>query len=602
MGLTTRRKAVLVAQEAAQGQDAIAGGDPATRGSRYGVPAIDAAYSHERANIDRVLMTGDQGRDPTLVGFGQGTHSMGIDLRGAGVPDRVPQGDALMQSCGLKRQRLRRSLFVAGAGVESTPPDPDPLTDNEDLLSPQERLHRGEQIHCETQYSIAGWGTSVISGILQGVGAGTEGQVGDTVEFFPPNGEVGDPSATGIIRQLNSTANRFTVQFDKGQVGRPKSGDFFRVSAPDGTVRGFNVLTQDVPVMVLLDYDTEPQTGILARILYVMESGAEPATFRHLAAQQSGLLMTFGDGEDHGWVYRPTSDQIVEFVVDWGGSPANAIPVDLAEGREFVRRDGLGNETGACIVKSFTNDTSGSTNKSTISAQVTYGTFVGGATLYFVDLLGAQTECTIDLNPAPFQSETPSVTIWHVIDNLLRGLAGCRGNLQLTAESGNPGRINFEHTGLISEKARSIPQPTGISTQGVTPPNWSGGRGEINGKPLRMQSMTFDMGAQVSRRQNANSQEGTEEYAITDRDPNLQLTIGRAGVAAFDIETLELEATWVPAAVILGRSEGNRVAVVVPRGQLMNPSDGDEEGTLTAQIDLMCRRIAGDDDFFLVFR
>ncbi|MEO0479598.1 MAG: hypothetical protein AAF196_08970 [Planctomycetota bacterium] len=583
MSMLTRKKVMLAAVEKQQGVDAIAAVAEEDRGQLAVLVYDDLSTGTNRNQIDRRPASGSLSRERTPVGHGERPMGFGLDFRGGGNsdPDSVPEFDIFVQACGFKRTAMTRMPVVATA-------------DNVG-----KRFQGGEQIQGAVAFDPAGWGDSIVDDAPANLGLGAAPAIGDAVTIIRP-GQAESSGLRGVVRGLNGAASEITVQLieiaGQRQTQRPQIGDLILHRAVGGALLGVTTLDAQMPIAFVLDYQFSNASGFgdQTEILYCHVVQGVFAAGKGVIGSANNLLTFPALVDESGWVWAPTSEQLVQFTLEnWvdGAGGAVATP-NLREGAALQVRDTdtLGSVDAAMSVLRFDSGTG------VVEARVDFGRIEAGQSVGF----GAFS-ATIAATPEPFQSETPSLSLQKIVDRFGRKALGSRGSFTIEGQAGEPLKISFSFTGIAGQSGRAA-LPTGLAFPRHIPPNWSAGSGEINGRPVRMSSINFQTNGQVVRGTDSNADEGTAEYRVNDRDVMAQTTFDRPVFASLPVENHEEFADWMLMRIAAGSQIGNRVGMVIPRGQLVSPSDNDNEGTVQVQVDIKARGIDGDDECFIFSR
>lgn len=208
------------------------------------------------------------------------------------------------------------------------------------------------------------------------------------------------------------------------------------------------------------------------------------------------------------------------------------------------------------------------------------------------------------VDQVPTMTRTPSIAMRHNLDGRNRGLLGARGTFSCEGSVGEPMTFSWQFTGDVGADTDAQPITTsGLST--VRAPRLLGaicmyGEG-ANQRTLQTKSINFDNGGTVSPNLDANSAGGATGANVTDRDPTLSVQVDNTN-STMDWEALRDAGSVVRAAFLLGTTEGNMVAIVVPNCQVTEVALGDADGVSVMDVTLRPRRIAesGDDEMYFV--
>lgn len=565
MSLLHRKRAILFRHESVAGTDALASLTEDQRKS-YAVLALDPQFAAETTTEDQPNASGTLSPELAVVGLASGTHSFGLHLRGSGSTSRDPEWVAPMVSCGMQQGT---ATLLAATTIRKLTTPPTTVAGG--------RFIRGEQIFGKNTLASATWDSVLDSAN----GLGTTPSVGDTFIAFADASSETLPVCSGTIVSISGTAVTLHVT---GGPGRVKENYFIRANAASGgALRGYMNVTDDQPVMILLDETHDHGANTASLWGYVAQG-----TFANsmiCVGQQNGILTTLAGSSavtSAGGYLRPDSEHTVTFTV---GAWSGATPV---AGDELIKQNAPGRWLGSCQVLEV--------DGSTITARVWHGSFESGDVVYQSVTLSSATLASGQAN-----DRNPSATIWDSIDGFLRALNGVRGTMQLTLTAGEAGKAQFSFSGVPGSQSISLPM-RGLTFPSTQAPRWESGVADYLGIPLRTISAELTLGAEVGRAPDANSANGTLDYTISARAPEIRWTVHRPGLTGWQIENAIRLASWRTLGLRLGSSPTNTVSLIVPRMQLVGSADGNESGILTCTVTARCVGIAGDDEVFLFWR
>ena len=576
--MQTKKSLVLHKLEGSYGDDAIAGVAPDDRG-QLAAACAESSFDADWESIDRRLQAGTLSRDVTPVGHGEAEIGLKMDLRGSGSAAVESDFGQLLPSCAMQREDATKLLLesITVNDFESTPR----------VAASIAKFVRGEQVFGQFEIAGASWDDAPGSGS----GTGTAPLVGEQVAFWPTTADETQATAQGTVMAISGTT--VLVRIDFGNDARPESGWFIKNLA----ATGYQALAEDMPVAIILDHGPAVPAVADEGILWAYVAQGSFAAGDQITAHANDVIADVKtDGvSTEGYVYRPDSEMWVQCEVDaWHdfltGTPGGGAPPVVGE--ELQRTDvGGGPASGSFMVRGVSG-----TGGVTLKLSEDFGKVEPGARLINPTTLAY---AHVVANPAPSQIRTPSQTLYHMSGGtLIHKATGCRGNASFELRSGNPGMVDFQFRGVPRGELR-LERPKNLWHLSTVPPNWAGGAGELLGYPLRVLSATLNLGNEVVREPNANALGGTQGFLITDRDPELQLTVERPGHKGWQFEEAVRNATWRPFAAIIGKAAGNIMGVIVPRMQITKVTEGDESGILTAQLTVKPRRIAGDDEVLI---
>ena len=565
MSILVRKRAVLVKAESVAGTDALAS-LTATQRKAYAVLASDMSVQASRETTPQPNTSGTLSPELALVGVASGTVELGLQLRGSGSSSRDPEWVEPLKACGMQKGT---ATLLAATTIRyfTTPP----------TTAAGGRFIRGEQIYGANTLASATWDSVLDSGN----GLGTTPSVGDTFIAFADTSSEASPVCSGTIAAISGTT--ITLRVTDG-AGRVKSGYFLRTNAASGgALRGYMDVTNDQPVLILLDESHDHGANTASLWGYVAQG-----TFANsmiCIGQQNGVLTTLAGSSAvtaAGAYLRPDSEQTVTFTV---GAWSGATPV---AGDEIIKQNAPGRWLAAGQVLAV--------DGSTLTVRVYYGSFASGDVVYQSVTLSSAT-----LSSSQATGRGGSVTIWDAVDGFLRGFTGARGTAELNLQAGAPGTVRCSFSAVPSTQTMIEPI-TGLSFVATQAPRWESGVADYLGIPLRTISAQLTFGTEVGRAPDANAANGTLDYTIASREPQVRWTVHRPGFTGWQLENAIALGSWRPCGFRVGSSATNLIAVVVPRMQLIATQDGEESGLLTVDVTARCVGIAGDDEFFLFWR
>ena len=561
MSILTRRRAVLARTESVAGTDALLA-ITETQRRAYGLLAANVTTQVTRERTEQANTSGTLSPQLDLIGLATATVGMQLQLRGSGASTRDPEWARMVQACGyqqgtgtlLAATTIRNSAGTAGG-----------------------RFIRGEQVYGKNTLASATWDSVLDSGN----GLGTTPSVGDTIIAFADADSEAAPVATGLLIAISGTA--VTVQVTDAGPGRILTGYFLRANAPGGTLRGYMDVTDDQPVLIVCDESHDHGANTASLWGYLAQGAFGNSMI--VVGQQNGVVATLAGASAStaaGKFLRPDSTTSVSFTV---GAWSGATPV---AGDELIKVIGPGRWLAACQVLEV--------NGATITVRVYYGEFESGDVVYQATTLSSAT-----LASDQVAVSGSSVTIWDVIDGFLRGITGCRGSFTIDLTAGQAGTVQCDMQGVPDSQAMTLPIE-GLSLIATQAPRWEGGVADFLGIPLRTVAAQFASSSEVVRASDANSDEGTLDYRVASRATQCTWTVHRPGHKGWQIESAIENGSWRPMGVKVGTAANNLIAIVVPRMQLTEVRDGDDQGILTAEVTAKCLGIAGDDELIIFWR
>lgn len=227
------------------------------------------------------------------------------------------------------------------------------------------------------------------------------------------------------------------------------------------------------------------------------------------------------------------------------------------------------------------------------------------------DELETEDGYTATIDADPVVQAGPSVAIYSNLDGLERRTLGARGDFSLAAESGQIPEFSWTFSGgAVTPRDSTL--VSGVSLTPLQGPRFQGayvgigydrnndGTGFFD-TPLPIKGFDFAAGVTTEDHRNPTAASGIDSANVTDRDPRISFDVDMVGVHGFDWFGLQSNGRPVRIALVLGTEPGNRVAVIVPNGQVVEVTDGEADGLATHSVTIAARRIqeAGDDELWI---
>ncbi|MDA0341590.1 MAG: hypothetical protein O3B74_08330, partial [Proteobacteria bacterium] len=230
--------------------------------------------------------------------------------------------------------------------------------------------------------------------------------------------------------------------------------------------------------------------------------------------------------------------------------------------------------------------------------------YVGSSKLAaLTDDLGAALTATsnyqipINVLYTPASVSIPTGTLYLYMDGVRYILVGNRGSGSFALTSGQPGKIQFNFTGLFSSKADAgVPAATYDSTR---PPIWKNGRALIDRYASAMAAMSVDWGNALTNPDNPNALEGFDPAIITRRAMTGSCDPMETLVATRDVMTAFRNGTQQIVHAQFGSVAGNRIGLTIPAAFYTNQTPGDRDGVATVTVPFSC--VGEDSGAYLCF-
>lgn len=191
-----------------------------------------------------------------------------------------------------------------------------------------------------------------------------------------------------------------------------------------------------------------------------------------------------------------------------------------------------------------------------------------------------------------------TATIYGYQDGLLRKLSGCAADLEISAEFGKPVNVQASVSGVwIAPTDASVPT---VSHNATLPPRAAAASLSLHGSAtLLVPRWSIRLGNVVTVRADLNVAAGVRCYAVTDRDPVLQIELEQELVATHDAWGRMLAGTEAAFACTIGSSAGNTIALAAPKVQYRSVEEIDLGGVAGWRITCGLNTNNGDDELSL---
>jgi hypothetical protein len=560
MSLITRRRAIFARVEDVSGQDNLAALTDDQR-KAFALPVFDAGFMEiDREKTDRDLYQSSLSPQIAQVGAGSARIQFNLDFRGSGSATRDPDWVSVLKACGMQRFDGTKLAAESLRYFTSIP-----------TTASGGRYIRGESVYGSQTLLGAAWDTAAGNGD----GLGTTPSVGDTFLAFADASSEDRPIASGTIIALSGT----TILLRCLDGARIPAQYFIKAN----TTASYQKVTTAQPVLMVCDLTYDE--GAFTSDLWGWVAQGTFANSMHIIGGVNGVQATLAAASavtTSGVGMRPLSEQTVQVTA---GAWSGATP---AAGAELIKQNAPGKWLAAAKVVAV--------NGSVFTLQVYYGSFALGDTVYDANTFSAAT-----LSAGQSAADGPSVTVWDYVDGFLKRGVGMRGSWTIELTAGEQGRIVVDLSGVPAGVA-SAPQPSGIFFGATTAPRWESGVADFLGIPLRTRSAQMGYSTEQVRVPDANAADGTVEYLIASRTPELTFVVDRPGNKGWQFEEADRLASWRPAGFRCGASANNSVSVVVPRMQIRELRDANESGLLALRVTARAIGVGGDDEVFLFAR
>lgn len=186
----------------------------------------------------------------------------------------------------------------------------------------------------------------------------------------------------------------------------------------------------------------------------------------------------------------------------------------------------------------------------------------------------------------PVSTGIPSASMSVWISGVRYNFAGCRGNWQLSCDSGGVAKWTFAFWGMFVAKVDD-PVPA-ITPDPTRAPVWKGGKMLFDSKQAALKTLSFTSGIQLVHPDNPNAAEGYDPAVITGRDITGNMDPLDTLVATRDLMTVFRSGAKKSLHAMLGTVAGNRIGITVGQALVTNQQPGDRSGLATVGTPFEC--------------
>lgn len=189
-----------------------------------------------------------------------------------------------------------------------------------------------------------------------------------------------------------------------------------------------------------------------------------------------------------------------------------------------------------------------------------------------------------------------SVSLKFNLDGQQYLMRGCYGNMSVSLVAGNFGVMSFSFTGLYT-KPTDVEQIQPSYINATEPPIVESLTFLLDTYAGIAETLSFDLGNEVSERPDLNSPEGLLGLRITDRNMTGAVDPEMIALATKDYWEIFEDSTKKEISCVLGSAEGNIFEITIPAIQITNISPGDRNGIRVYGIEYLA---TGDDDEIVI--
>lgn len=338
-------------------------------------------------------------------------------------------------------------------------------------------------------------------------------------------------------------------------------------------------------------------SGVNGDIVVMMIAGTFTATST-LTGESGAASATIGavSSTNEGFGYVPDSARLVQWNSGaWSASTPSGTGVVLD-----IQRGGF--VVGSVQVTALGT---GSSWVAGVQGQLLWGSMLNADVL-----TDGTNSATLSANPT--QIRMPSLTIGANLDGFNRVLSGVRGNFTLEGSGGEPLVFSYEWRGRAASHGSALQLATsGLST--IRAPRLFqafcgiGYGSQFYRMPVK--SIQLTPANTIGNRLDANAAGGLQGTQVTDRDPTITIEVDQLGMGFDWLTRRNLEQNVRFGAVLggdgsgswAGRTAANTMVLAAANCQVVEVSDGDQDGFATVQVTLRPRSIqeSGDDEYCL---
>ena len=198
----------------------------------------------------------------------------------------------------------------------------------------------------------------------------------------------------------------------------------------------------------------------------------------------------------------------------------------------------------------------------------------------------------------PTSDNIASLTFYAYLDGLLYKVVGARGNVQISVEANQIGKMQFNFTGLYIKPEDAI-FPNVPCESAIAPPLIKNVNLTMGGYAPILSSFEVNMNNDLTQRDDMNSAEGVREVIITGRRPEVTLNPDLMLVSEYDVwqkfengEPQSIQAQF-------GSEIGNKIRIEMPEVVISKVGLGDRDGVRIANITGIAQGC--DDEVQIIF-
>lgn len=191
-------------------------------------------------------------------------------------------------------------------------------------------------------------------------------------------------------------------------------------------------------------------------------------------------------------------------------------------------------------------------------------------------------------------SNVKTLTIGCYIDGVFKSIAGAVGTCKIVCPAGRMITVEFEFQGVWQAPTdTAIIAPTYPT---ASPWRFASATVTYNSVAAKVENVTFDMGNEITFREDATTASGLHSAIIVDRMPKITCNPEAVTVATQDVYGLWIAPTEASFVVVLDGPTNSDITLTAPKAQIMNAQEGDRGKIVTNEIELICNKNGATHD------
>ncbi len=206
------------------------------------------------------------------------------------------------------------------------------------------------------------------------------------------------------------------------------------------------------------------------------------------------------------------------------------------------------------------------------------------------------------LLPVSSPASVPSLTMGVYNDGLRKLSRGCRGDVKINYNNGQPVELEFNFMG-VEAGITDTAMLTNITNESIIEPVLLGATFTLDGSSMLFNTLGFSFGNTLAQRDDVTDSRGIKSFYISDRQPTGEIDPEMLLVASHDFHGKWFAGTKMELDLMFGSTDGNKHRLYIPQIQYSKIAAGEREGIEVAQTSFKaCKYLsAGDDEFAILF-